>query len=179
MTEPRRGVYLLFTEKVLTYVGRSVSCDKRIATHRSNGRVFDFSIVAECSPETSVWVEAQLIARLAPKQNKALNADRFRDLVTTDKGPPRHDGVVGLFGHTLGAWVNGSRRPLHYQFEVTGRADDDGAGVPMYVCQLYSWASGGATEVMLWPLSFLQSEDVRLYVGIGRWLAISAAETAA
>jgi hypothetical protein len=65
------GVYLLFKDRKLTYVGKSVDCYGRINAHRVNGREFDYATVAACPEADMGWVEAALIAAMEPVGNRA------------------------------------------------------------------------------------------------------------
>jgi hypothetical protein len=65
------GIYMLFERHALVYVGRSTDCYKRIASHRSNGRPFDYALVTPCPDADSAWVEACLIKATEPVQNRA------------------------------------------------------------------------------------------------------------
>ena len=64
------GVYFLFHNERLLYIGRSRCCAVRIASHEANGRYFTRASVMPCSYEDSVWIERALIARFQPPQNK-------------------------------------------------------------------------------------------------------------
>lgn len=65
------GVYSLFAQHKLVYVGKSTNCYKRIADHRTNGRVFDYALVTAVPEADAAWVEAALIAAMEPVQNRA------------------------------------------------------------------------------------------------------------
>lgn len=69
---PVCGVYLLFQDEQLTYVGRSRDCATRIAAHRSNGRLFDSRVVIPCSPDQSIWIERAIVTATEPVQNRVL-----------------------------------------------------------------------------------------------------------
>lgn len=64
------GVYLLFREFELVYVGRSTDCYGRVAKHRSSGRAFDYALVTACPAEDAPWVEKALLRALEAKQNR-------------------------------------------------------------------------------------------------------------
>ena len=78
MAEPRNtpvvcGVYFLFKDRVLTYVGQSKDCYGRIADHRSAGREFDLATVMPLAEEFVSQVETALIKSYQPPKNKAHN----------------------------------------------------------------------------------------------------------
>lgn len=64
------GVYFLFREGELTYVGRSNDCYGRIASHRQKGRDFDLATVMPLAMEFIPQVEKALIAGFTPPQNR-------------------------------------------------------------------------------------------------------------
>jgi len=64
------GVYLLFKDRELTYVGKSTDCYGRIEGHRSKGRDFDYAVVAGCGEHDTGWIEQALIRAFAPRQNR-------------------------------------------------------------------------------------------------------------
>lgn len=64
------GVYFLFLRKRLVYVGRSNDPPTRIASHRSNGRAFDYSLFTRCHAKDVGWVERSMIEALKPPQNR-------------------------------------------------------------------------------------------------------------
>lgn len=66
------GVYFLFHEHALVYVGKSNDVYKRIAAHRSGGRLFDYAFVSSVPKSEIDWVEAALIRATSPPQNTAL-----------------------------------------------------------------------------------------------------------
>lgn len=63
------GVYLLFRNQRLVYVGRSKNPSKRIGAHRTNGRAFDYALTVPCPEKDVDWIERALIAALNPPQN--------------------------------------------------------------------------------------------------------------
>lgn len=69
-TELSTGVYMLFQDRELIYVGRSRNCAQRIAEHRWNGRPFDFSLVVPCAIEDAEWVERAVIRATEAAQNR-------------------------------------------------------------------------------------------------------------
>ncbi len=64
------GVYLLFRNRQLVYVGRSKDPSARIAVHRRNGRPFDHAVAVPCDPADVAWIETALISALNPPQNR-------------------------------------------------------------------------------------------------------------
>lgn len=64
------GVYFLFQDHALVYVGKSRDCYARIAAHRSNGRVFDYARALPVSEDDTGWIEAAFIRSMDPSQNK-------------------------------------------------------------------------------------------------------------
>lgn len=67
---PIAGIYFLFREGRLTYIGRSRDAEKRIKTHRKNGREFDRWLVAPCAEGDQGWIEAELIRSFDSVQNR-------------------------------------------------------------------------------------------------------------
>lgn len=65
------GLYFLFKDGELTYVGQSKDCRKRIEQHRGNGRPFDFATIMPIEPERRSLVEAAIIHKFAPSGNVA------------------------------------------------------------------------------------------------------------
>lgn len=64
------GVYILFRNKEVLYIGRSADCHGRIKTHRQHGREFDYALVSPCPADDAVWVEASLVLAFQSPQNK-------------------------------------------------------------------------------------------------------------
>ena len=64
------GVYLLFQERRLVYIGKSKDCYGRISEHRTKGRPFDYALVTPCPADDMAWVEASLIEAWGPAQNR-------------------------------------------------------------------------------------------------------------
>lgn len=64
------GVYFLFKDGDLTYVGRSNDCYGRISSHRQKGRDFDLATVMPLAMEFIPSVEAALIDAFTPPQNR-------------------------------------------------------------------------------------------------------------
>jgi hypothetical protein len=71
----RSGVYFLYREGVVVYVGQAVNVRRRIADHIGEG-VKDFDAVSfiPFAPDKLLAAEARYIRRLRPVYNKALNA---------------------------------------------------------------------------------------------------------
>lgn len=63
------GVYLLYNDGALAYVGRSTSLASRLAHHRASGRLFGEARIIPCDEALSVWLERELIRTLQPPQN--------------------------------------------------------------------------------------------------------------
>ena len=70
------GVYMLFLEGDLIYVGRSRDCRARIDAHRASGRLFDRHLIAPCEPSDAAWMERALITAMEPVGNRALFSER-------------------------------------------------------------------------------------------------------
>ncbi|MGE8128904.1 GIY-YIG nuclease family protein [Methylobacterium sp. NPDC080182] len=66
------GIYFLFRDGALAYVGKSHDCHRRIAKHRANGRVFDFATVMPLRQEFIGDVEKALISAYTPPDNRAV-----------------------------------------------------------------------------------------------------------
>jgi hypothetical protein len=64
------GVYLLLSEGVIVYIGRSLNMRSRVKTHRVDGRPFDEVRAIPCDEAASVWLERDLIRVLRPTQNR-------------------------------------------------------------------------------------------------------------
>jgi len=65
------GVYFLFKDGALEYVGQSRDCYGRIESHRKNGRSFDLATVMPLAAEFLSAVERALIKGYLPKRNVA------------------------------------------------------------------------------------------------------------
>lgn len=63
------GIYLLFRERRLAYVGRSHNCYQRINQHRINGREFEFALICPCAEADAPWIETALIRQAQPPGN--------------------------------------------------------------------------------------------------------------
>jgi hypothetical protein len=70
---PKIGVYLLFLEGALVYVGASLNMPERVKSHRSNGRPFDRAYFIQTLQKERFVVESVLIAALSPRQNRRGN----------------------------------------------------------------------------------------------------------
>ncbi len=64
------GVYILFHEHKVVYIGKSKNVYDRVSKHRQNGRPFDFSAIINLPENDCGWVEESLIKAFAPIQNK-------------------------------------------------------------------------------------------------------------
>lgn len=65
------GVYFLFKEDELVYVGQSKDCYSRIDSHRKNGRKFDLATVMPLDTQFVGQVEKALIKAYRPPENTA------------------------------------------------------------------------------------------------------------
>lgn len=101
-TESSTGVYLLFADQVLTYVGRSADCRQRIKDHRTNGRPFDHAAVIPCGDADAVWIEKAIIQATEAVQNKVMFR-RFleRRAAPPSPLPPVAEHPLTLIGKTL------------------------------------------------------------------------------
>lgn len=66
------GIYLLFNDDVVSYVGQSRNVMKRIAGHASNGRAFTSYYVIPCHTDDLDTKERHFITLLNPPENKTL-----------------------------------------------------------------------------------------------------------
>lgn len=66
---PDSGVYMLFRDGELIYIGRSSELPRRITNHRRAGREFDEVRAIPCDYATAEWLEAELIRTLQPPEN--------------------------------------------------------------------------------------------------------------
>lgn len=67
------GIYMLFTDHRLIYIGKSTDVYRRIADHRTNGRTFDYATVTSVPDIDLGWVERALIEGFNPPSNKSLS----------------------------------------------------------------------------------------------------------
>src|SRR3546814_16063050 len=75
MTEKLCGVYLLYFNERLVYIGKSKDICSRLNQHRKHGRMFDewsFIPVPAGEDEELDYVESRLINAFAPEQNRKL-----------------------------------------------------------------------------------------------------------
>lgn len=79
----KSGVYFLFRENELIYIGMSSHIPTRIASHRTNGREFDKYYVIWCELADAYRLEESLIMAFMPMQNKVYN--RNSDLYAKKK----------------------------------------------------------------------------------------------
>jgi len=84
------GVYLLFQDRRLVYVGKSGDCHRRVAEHRQRGRVFDYGLVTPCPQQDAAWVEAALIDAWGPVQNRnrSTGAQVIAQVIASDDVAP-------------------------------------------------------------------------------------------
>lgn len=66
---PKCGVYMLYREGELIYIGRSTELPRRITNHRRSGRVFDEVNAIPCDAKTADWLEAELVRVFSPPEN--------------------------------------------------------------------------------------------------------------
>lgn len=69
------GVYLLFKEHELVYIGKSQDLYKRISSHRLNGREFDYAALIPLPESDLSWVESSLIKSFDSLKNKNKQSD--------------------------------------------------------------------------------------------------------
>jgi hypothetical protein len=67
---PECGIYFLFREHDMTYIGRSENVRHRVACHRKDGRAFDLALALYCDIGESIVLERQYIAAYQPMENK-------------------------------------------------------------------------------------------------------------
>lgn len=66
----KSGVYLLFDNDAVVYVGQSCSVLRRIGEHLSDRtKVFDSVALVPCSTDSRLWLERLYIERLRPRYN--------------------------------------------------------------------------------------------------------------
>lgn len=63
------GVYCLFKDRALTYVGKSRDIYRRIDAHRTNGREFDYATITAVPIADMDWVESAMITAMDTRQN--------------------------------------------------------------------------------------------------------------
>ncbi len=64
------GIYFLFNDKKLVYIGQSIDTDKRVYSHKvANKMTFDSHRVIPCSKDKLRHYEARLIKFFQPKLN--------------------------------------------------------------------------------------------------------------
>ena len=84
------GVYMLFQEHNLVYVGKSQDSYARISEHRANGRVFDYALISSCPASDMGWIESALIKAFQPQQNSSLKGPKaLPSEVSTPAAPPK------------------------------------------------------------------------------------------
>jgi hypothetical protein len=89
------GVYFLFKDGALEYVGQSKDCYGRIESHRKNGRSFDLATVMPLAAEFLSAVERALIKGYLPKRNVTHRDDPVR-LVREPKDRKRRSVPITL-----------------------------------------------------------------------------------
>lgn len=67
------GVYILFTDDKVTYVGQSKNVLSRIAAHSIKGRVFTSYFVIPCLQDELDKLEQHYIKLLEPPENRTVN----------------------------------------------------------------------------------------------------------
>jgi hypothetical protein len=86
------GVYFLFKEGRLQYVGRSTHVFVRLRTHRRQGRTpFDDCRVEPCAPDQLNTLEAAYIRQLAPPFNRSRQSKISGRESWFDRPPVRWD----------------------------------------------------------------------------------------
>ncbi len=78
------GVYLLYLDETLQWVGSSKLLAKRIAEHQAQGFLFDRVYIIPCEAEGLPFLERGLIQRLRPQLN---TRHTVGEDVTFAKGP--------------------------------------------------------------------------------------------
>jgi len=74
----RSGVYFLYRDGVVVYVGQAVDVRRRIGVHIGEGvKVFDSVSFVPCAQSGLLALEKQYIERLQPEYNKAGNPAAF------------------------------------------------------------------------------------------------------
>ncbi len=69
------GVYILYLNSEVMYVGQSMNIYSRLATHMRNAPFeFDSFVLEECGKEQRLAKEAELIHKLQPKWNRDIPA---------------------------------------------------------------------------------------------------------
>lgn len=71
----KSGVYLLFLENKIVYVGQSKCPAARIGQHVQNGRKFDSAAAIECPTELLSDLESHYIVKYIPEGNRALSSN--------------------------------------------------------------------------------------------------------
>lgn len=72
---------------------------------------------------------------------------------------PDARGLVGLFGHS---YSDGPNPKIKYQFHVVRQISEE-----RYAVQLFSWAHGGPTDILVWTVEEL--ERARFYESEEAW----------
>ncbi len=85
------GVYCLFKDRKLVYVGKSRSIYARIDEHRTKGRVFDYATVMPCPEHDMGWVEQSLIESMQPSENRSGKAKAEKVIHQTIVNKPPRD----------------------------------------------------------------------------------------
>lgn len=79
-----RGIYFLFREGALVYVGKSSDVYKRVRAHRANGREFDFASVMLVQDAHLGWVEKAVITAMRPPANTKHAGNRKGSFIAND-----------------------------------------------------------------------------------------------
>lgn len=69
-----RGIYALFLQGQLVYIGRSGDIRHRVGEHRTAGREFDAARAVVCETEHMNWLEVALINLLQPPGNRLISS---------------------------------------------------------------------------------------------------------
>ena len=75
-----KGIYFLFENKKLVYVGISVNIYVRIQQHALDGKTFDDFKYVEIDIEQCINTEINLISSLQPKYNKSVRPYRLNNI---------------------------------------------------------------------------------------------------
>jgi CRISPR/Cas system CMR-associated protein Cmr1 (group 7 of RAMP superfamily) len=72
-----KGIYKLYEEGVLVYIGKSLNIERRVKSHKSKGLFsFDYSIKMELPVEDLNIIEEALIKKYKPKYNQPSNRNK-------------------------------------------------------------------------------------------------------
>lgn len=158
------GVYCLFKDRQLVYVGKSRSVYARIDEHRTKGRVFDYATVMPCPEHDMAWVETALIKAFQPEQNRSGKVASVKTVLVQQIAAPDLSHVIytppqavrvaqeyGIGSPAVFAALKSGALPYHYK---AGRA---GPKAPRHITRndLIKWCE--ATRAVLLPSAPLAS----------------------